>query len=352
MSHPQRPSAQQVSIKTRFLSAPTLLSFGVAAAIIALLAWRLDLDLSETWETVRGMDLRLYMLAFVAYYLSFVFRGARWRILARNAGVVSPPHGRLPSIAHACRLIVIGWFVNAIVGLRLGDAYRAHAFAEDSRGSFPASLGTVLAERVLDMSIVFVVLVVSVFLLSTTSDSSTSRYLLIAAFVMAAGLAILLVVMKRFGANLARFLPRRLESAYHRFQQGTLGSFKQLPLILMLGFVGWLLETVRLFLVIQALGLSVPLALVPVVALGHAILSAVPTPGGIGAVEPGVTGLLLLELGRSDAVAVALVDRSLTYLSVIVIGGLVFLTRQLGQRRRHDDRVTAVETSGQGDGTG
>ncbi len=352
MRQSQRPAAPQVSVRRRFLSTPTLLSFGVAAAIIVLLLWRLDFDLGETWRTVRGMNPWLYLLAFGAYYLSFVFRGARWRILARNAGVVSPPDGRLPSIAHASRLIVIGWFVNSVAWLRLGDAYRAYAFAEDSRGSFPASLGTVLAERVLDMSIVFVVLVVSVFLLSTTSDSSASQYLLIAAFVMAAGLATLLVLMKRFGASLARFLPGRLESGYHRFQQGTLGSFKQLPLILMLGLAGWFLETARLFLVIQALGISTPLALVPVVALGHAILSTVPTPGGVGAVEPGVTGLLLLELGRNDAVSVALVDRSITYLSIIVIGGLVFMARQLRQSRHHDDHVTAVEPSVHGGGSG
>ena len=211
-----------------------------------------------------------------------MFRGARWRILARNAGVVTSPDGRLPSIAHASGLIVIGWFVNSIAWLRLGDAYRAYAFAEDARGSFPASLGTVLAERVVDMSIVLVVLVVSVFLLSTTSDSSASRFLLIAAFILAAGLAGLLALMKRFGVGLARFLPSRLEAAYHRFHQGTLGSLRRLPLVLTLGLAGWLLEAARLFLVVQALGLSVPLALVPIVALGHAILSTVPTPGGVG----------------------------------------------------------------------
>ena len=66
--------------------------------------------------------------------------------------------------------------------------------------------------------------------------------------------------------------------------------------------------------------------------------------------EPGVPGLLLLELGRSAAVSVALVDRSITYLSVIVIGGLVFLMRQLGQGRRHDEPVTAAETSAKGMG--
>ena len=54
----------------------------------------------------------------------------------------------------------------------------------------------------------------------------------------------------------------------------------------------------------------------------------------MGAVEPGVTGLLLLELSRPDAVAVAITDRSITYLSIVFIGGLLFLVRQLMRIRK------------------
>ena len=84
----------------------------------------------------------------------------------------------------------------------------------------------------------------------------------------------------------------------------------------------------------QALGFDIPLSLVLVAALGHAILSTVPTPGGIGAVEPGVTGLLILGMTRHDAASVALLDRSITYLSVIVIGGIIFLIWNINRSRR------------------
>ena len=94
------------------------------------------------------------------------------------------------------------------------------------------------------------------------------------------------------------------------------------------------LEIGRLYFVLQALGIDIGLPLTAVVALGHAILSTVPTPGGVGAVEPGVTGLLLIKLSRPDAVAAAILDRSITYVSVIAVGGLIFLLRQVIQMRR------------------
>ena len=322
-----------VSIRRRFLSAPTLLSFGVAAGVLLFLANRFDVDWSATLDTIRGMNPWLYTLAFFAYYLSFGFRGARWRLLAGNAGVPASPGARLPSTLECSQLLIIGWFVNTIAWLRLGDAYRAYAFSEESGGGFSWSLGTILAERALDMAVIFAVLLVSAILLTTAQDAPASKYILVAASAMAFALVSLLLLMRRFGVRLARFLPRRLEAAYRSFQEGTLGSFKDVHVLIVLSLLGWALEITRLYFVIRALGLDVEPALVPVVALGHAILSTVPTPGGVGVVEPGITGLLLISLERSDAVSTTLVDRSITYVSVLVIGGLVFFLRQLMKAR-------------------
>lgn len=322
------------SIRHGIFSWPTLLSYGVAIALIGFLVLRFDLDWDRTWQSIRSIDPRLYALAIVTYYLSFVFRGARWRMLARNAESRRPEIAALPSIRTTSTLIVIGWFINSVTWLRLGDAYRAYAFSEDSGASFSWSLGTLLAERLLDMSTVAALIVVSVALLTLTSGLAVSGYMIAAALLMTLLIGLVVVWMRLYGARLASRFPRRLEEAYHRFHEGTLGSFDHLPTVLSLGLIGWLLEMTRLYLVMQALDISVGLTLIPVVALAHAILSTVPTPGGVGAVEPGVTGLLLLELARPDAVAVAITDRSITYLSVVLIGGLLFLARQVIRARR------------------
>ena len=329
------PRSQTDSLRRRVLSLPTLLSFGIAAAFILFLATGMDLDWGETWDNIRSMDPWLYALAAVLYYISFIFRGARWRILAINAAARRNGEDvRVPSTLGMSQLILIGWFVNSIAWLRLGDAYRAHAFAEDSNSSFSWSLGTVLAERILDMVVVAVIMAISVAAVALTIGFSGSKYILIIPLIMVVGAIALVGLMVKFGSRLAGLLPRRIEAAYHRFHEGTIGSFDQLPAVMALGTIGWLLEMGRLYFVLQALGIEIGLPLTAVVALGHAILSTVPTPGGVGAVEPGVTGLLLLKLSRPDAAAAAILDRSITYVSVIAVGGLVFLLRQVMQMRR------------------
>ena len=325
--------AQAVPFKRRLFSPPALISVVVALALVALVATRFNQDWSATWSTIRSMDPWLYAAGFFLYYLSFAFRGLRWRMLARNARIDAAPEARLLSTAECARLIVIGWFVNSVAWLRLGDAYRAYAFSQDSRSSFSKSLGTILAERALDTATILAILAVAAVILTTTHSSTTPVYVLAATLALALALSALLLTMKYLGVRLAEMLPGRLAQAYRRFHDGTLGSFKNLPALALLGIVGWALEIARLYFVVEALGLSIGFPLLILTALGHAVLSIVPTPGGVGAVEPGVAGLLAISLARPEAVAVTLLDRSITYVGVIAVGGLAFASRQVGLGR-------------------
>ncbi len=337
MSSIEREAAQDglgPALRRRFLSVPALVSLVVAVLFVLFLATRFDLDWGKTWANIRGMDLALYGAGLAAYYASFFVRGLRWRLLVQNAGLHTHEGANLPSAARFAQLIIIGWFVNSIAWLRMGDAYRAYALSREAKVDVPSSLGTVLAERVMDMFAVLVLALAGVAWFSATSGAGVVERVLIAALLMAGALAALLFFMKKFGARLARRLPDRIERGYQAFQDVTMDSLAQFPAVMALGLIGWLLETARLYLVVQALDLSITLPLALVAALGHAILSAVPTPGGVGAVEPGVTGLLALGMERSDAASVTLADRTITYLSVLVIGGIAMLLWQASIARR------------------
>ncbi len=317
-------------IKRRIFSLPTLLLFLILAAFVYFLITRFDPNWRGTLGAIARMNAWYYLLGVVLYYLTFVLRGQRWRMLANNTGELDRlPHGRLPTVRAAATYILIGWFVNSITWLRMGDGYRAWLFARGSGGGFSWSLGTVLAERVLDVASILLILVVSVFLLSTISMSNVAQILIWLTLAALIGAMCFLLAMKLWGAQFARYLPSRLETEFHRFQSGTLGSMKQMPAVIALGGGAWMLEIARLYFVTQALGVEVPLALIAIAALSAAILSTVPIPGGIGFVESGIIGILLLSIQRPEAVSIALVDRSITFISVILIGGIIFLITQI-----------------------
>ncbi len=324
----------QVSLRSRILSLPTLIAFCIAIGFISFLLTRFDVEWSSTWDNISTMNPGLYFLAMLFYYASFVFRGIRWRILARNSINEFCDQDNIPSVKDAAQLIIIGWFVNSITWFRIGDAYRAYLFAEDSNRQISWSLGTVLAERVLDTVTVFMLLAVSSVFVYSSFTNHAGIYIVVAALAMALLLVFSLMTMKRYGFRIASILPYGLEQAYLKFHQGTLDSLKQFKILIGLGLLGWILEIARLYFVILALDLNVSIPLIIVVALGHAILSTVPTPGGVGAVEPGMIGILMIGVVRHEAISIVLVDRSITYLSVICVGGLVLLSRYIRTKRR------------------
>jgi uncharacterized protein (TIRG00374 family) len=97
----------------------------------------------------------------------------------------------------------------------------------------------------------------------------------------------------------------------------------------------WLFEAGRLFLVVQSLDFSIGLGLILFVALANALLVAIPfTPGGLGVVEAGLVGLLTIAVARNDALSIALVDRTISFLSVIAIGLVVFAVWHFMQAKR------------------
>jgi uncharacterized protein (TIRG00374 family) len=153
---------------------------------------------------------------------------------------------------------------------------------------------------------------------------------------MGVGLALVgflaLVLMKVLSGHIRRRLPARFVDRYVAFEEGTLKSFRRIPLLLALTVLIWLMEGGRLWLVFTALGLHSSVSGVPFLpmlffALATAVLTTIPlTPGGLGVVEVAILSLMTyVGISRSNAAAVVLVDRILSYYSIALIGFVVYL---------------------------
>lgn len=326
------------AIKSRILSLPTLIALLVGGALLAFVLWRVfDFDWNELWTNIKGIDPLLYLAAAVVYYISFWFRGLRWRLIAITANTDGQDGKTIPGPTKMGGIILMGWFANSVAFLRLGDALRGWTLHRESTSPFSSSLGTVLAERVQDMVAVLLLIFVAAVLVTVSGDAEVPGEVVIAAIALVAVLIVGLLAMRIYGMRASRLLPRRLQGAYGRFQQGTLKSFKgrDLPLQVFLGIIGWLLEIGRFYFVSEALGLDIGFGIVMFAALANAMLTTIPTPGGFGFVEGGLTALLvLLGVDDIDAISLTVVDRSISWLSVVLFGGLLFVIWQYRGARR------------------
>ncbi len=317
------------SLGRRAVSLPTLASLALALGFLGFLVFRFDVDLAATWETVKNANVGLLALAALIHYTSFLWRGARWKILLQNA------HGaetRRPGVWHCSELVLLGWFANSIGWLRMGDAYRAYLYHHDREASFSRTAGTIVSERMLDTILVVALLAGAMLFLAASGSQVSWTVLVVAVGLLAVlGLGLLAITqLVRIGSR----LPARLNDWLRQFQEGIWKSWGEMPRVTALGLLGWLAETCRLYLVVMALGLDLDLALIVFITLANSLLTLAPTPGGVGAVESGVGGLLmrLSTLTASGAAALILVDRAISYLSVILTGSLLFLVRPAYRR--------------------
>jgi len=326
----------QLSLSKRLLNWRTLLPLVVVIIAIVYFVQKSHIDPQATWAAIRSANIAFLLAAFVIYYLSFLLRALRWRLLLENVGFTKAHGVELPRFWKLVEIIFISFFANAIVPAKLGDLYRAYLLRQEIGVSAARSFGTVMAERLLDLT-VLLLLFISALIISLHSNLPWQLRigLEITLVAVVAGIAVLLVIRK-FPTQIARRIPLRFRDHYTHFQEGTLGSFRRLPTLTALTVGVWACEALRFFFVAIALhliggdGLHIITAAV-FIALGEALLTVVPfTGGGIGLVEGGMLAMIaLFTQGTPNALSLAtaaiLLDRTISLFSILVFGFIVFM---------------------------
>ncbi|NTU81546.1 MAG: flippase-like domain-containing protein [Chloroflexales bacterium] len=317
----------------RLRSPRTLISFGLAIAIVIFAFRGLNIDVSLTWQYIRQANPWMLLLGLGVFYLTFPMRALRWRLLLRNASVpIDAGRDTWASLPALIEYIYLSWFANCIVPAKLGDAYRGYLLKHNGGVSFSSAFGTIFAERLLDMLGLFGMLMLSAwFTFGAHMPDGTQIVFGFGALLVVAILAGL-AGMRWLGPVIRRILPRRMHNFYDRFEHAALSSFSPAILPKLVLFTGaiWLLEGFRLYFVIEAFGPEVAtlsLSAIIFVALASSLLTALPiTPAGLGVVEGAITVVLtLFGIDKNLGIAVTLLDRLINFWSIVIGGFVLYL---------------------------
>lgn len=318
---------EDISLARRLRQPRTILSFVIAAAIIVLVVMRLNINVHEVWRNVREANPLLLLCAFAVYYLSFPIRAVRWHIILGNAGYDRARGIEAPNIYGLTEILFLSWFANTLLPAKLGDVYRGYLFKKATGVSFTRTFGTILAERLMDILVLFSFLVVSGILVFGNKVPRVA----ITLFAFGGALAVCglagLLVLRRAEGLLERVVPKRISLQYRRLEEGIFGSFGRWPTLIALTTIIWMQEGLRVFFITRALSIHVSLAVTIFVALAASLLTTIPlTPAGLGAVETGIIGILQwVGVGPNAAASVAVIDRVIGYWSVLLIGLVIYI---------------------------
>jgi len=325
----------QMSLTRRLRQPRTIVSIVLPILLLGLFVKSLPgFKLEELPDKILGANPWLLLAAFSIFYLGFPFRGLRWAMLVRRSGF------RL-NVGDATEIIFLSWLVNCLVPAKLGDVYRAYLLKINSPVSLSRTFGTVFIERVLDLFAIVVLGLAAGFVSFRSGLPADVQIVFAIGVVFVLALAGGLLTLRNFGRRIITRLPlpHKVLEFYDRFEEGVFASIgmSALPqLVVMTGLI-WATEAMRLYLVVEALGLpGVHLGISGAffIALSASLLTAVPlTPAGIGFVEGGVVGLLTIVYGvsQTDALAITLVDRAISVLTIIILGSIAYAIS--GKRR-------------------
>lgn len=307
-----------VAVRRTLFGRRELISTLIPFALIALAAR--NVDWGEAAGALGRANPYLVLLALVANYMTFPLRSWRWARLLREGGADVTWRGLL-------KILFLGWFVNSIVPAKLGDLYRSYLVKRRFGISLSRTVGVVVAERLLDLLVVFLLLIVGGYVAFGRTILPDLGIVYITGAALALAIVAGVAAMYYLAPKLARFFPGEVRRIGRLFREGVFHSFRALPIAGPLTVAVWSLEAIRLLFVLTALGLELPLSGVVFVAVAVALLTTVPlTPAGFGFVEIAMVYVLTegFGLAQHDAIAVAVVDRAVSVLSVIVIGGIVY----------------------------
>lgn len=268
-------------------------------------------DTAGEWGALAG--------AVALYAIATLVRGERWHSLLLAEGA-------RPSRTDSHGLNVVGYAANNVLPARAGDAVRVFLMAPRARTSKKAVLGTLLAERLLDIAVILTLfLVVGYGLLGEAGAGDLEWILLATAVVVVAGVAVVLLV--------------RRNERLHRFTAPILSSTLQLRgrhglRLLAATIVIWALEASVWMSVGAAAGFPMdPIEGCYIVALAS-VFALIPSgPGYAGTQDAAaITGILALGGTESQAVTYLILVRFVIAVPITVVGLGLLAVRYGGLR--------------------
>jgi hypothetical protein len=310
---------QDAASPRRGLSRLSLIGIAVSVVAVAgVVWWALQQeppqfpDSAREWGALAG--------AIALYALATLVRGERWLSLLRAEGTT-------PSRVDAQALNAVGYAANNVLPARAGDAVRIFLMAPRAQTSKKTVLGTLLAERLLDITVILTLFVVVGYGLLGEAGAGEVEWILLATAVLA-------------GVGVGAVIAIRRNERMHEFMAPILSSTLQLRgrhglTLLAVTFVIWCLEAGVWMSAGAAAGFDMdPIEGCYIVALAS-VFALIPSgPGYAGTQDAAaVTGILALGGTHSQAVTYLILVRFVIAVPITIVGLTLMAARYGGLGR-------------------
>lgn len=297
---------------------------GLVFGFLVFLGLVLVGDIQQVREQVLDFQWGYYPLVLALTLFNYILRFFKWHYYLGQVGVKNYP------LLKSARLFLAG-FPLAVTPGKVGEALKGVWLERETGLPVSKGISVVLAERVSDG---FGVLV-----LSTLGVIAYPHYWPGFALVMGGLILMTILIQIRPAAlwllDLGTKLPllKRISGGLREFYEGSYSLFKPKPLVVAvsIGTISWLGEGIGLYYILRGLGIPAgweTLSIAVFVLAFSTVIGAVSAlPGGLGAAEASIAGMLvlLLKVSRDTAAAATLLIRFATLWFAVALGLITWI---------------------------
>lgn len=319
-----------------------IINFLVFFAIGAFIFWLIykDQDIDHMKSVLKN-DVNYFWIVVSLFIglLSHVSRTLRW-------GLMIEPISHKPRFINTFLAVMVGYLMNMVFP-RMGEISRCGVLARYEKVSFTKLLGTVVAERAVDMVSLLVLLIVVIFsqfghmlrFLSENPEIEAKLLALVTSPFLIAGLAALFILAYIFRKTLQHTLfYKKVFAILMNLKEGfiSIRSIKKKGWFFFHSVAIWILYYLMLYAVFFAFDFTSHLG--PIAGLTTFVLASfgmvAPVQGGIGAWHfMAIEALALYGITKTDGVIFAFVAHGAMTAMIIVIGIISVLILPFINRR-------------------
>lgn len=320
----------------------SILWFGVSTGIIALMVYLADFN--QVLGYFASANKSLLGLAILFGLLPIAIWAYSWHHFINNVGMNL-------SFSESFRLFTSGNFLNAITPLGQfgGEPFMAYVLKDNTDLNYEKSLSAVLSADIVNAIPIVTFIVIGSFIMffSRSLTGFVIDVLAATIIILVVGGLTVFVLWFRFKfvevkiTKLMDFLSERFKIADKLYDGvvGRLSEFEsafstvgdernQLLKVIFVSHFYFLFQGITLYLLIRSFGADTNFLLVYFILPAASLANFSPTPGGSGAYEAVLAGILssIIGIGGSLSVAIAIMYRFTTFWPSLVVGYISFVS--------------------------
>jgi len=320
--------------------------FASLGAFLLYLSFK-GIDLNTFWQELVKADFRWIFISLSAAFVAFISRAYRWKLLVETID-------ENVSLKHTFHSMMLGYLANFVFP-RIGEVTRCGALAKLSKAPVEGLLGTVIIERLLDLLVMIVLMIVVIiaridlfggFIGDTViqpiyekscSIINSSPYIVIAIILFLVALLVMVLVFKETIKKIT--LVKKISKLGKGLLNGMKGIYqlkKRKEFILhtlLIWFMYWLMTYV-LFFVIPATSHLGPLDGLFILVIGSFAFVA-PVQAGMGAFQALVSmALMIYGLSKEEGLLFSVISHESQSIFTIIVGAVSFFALFLAAKKK------------------